>query len=128
MKPAPPVTSTSTIHRSPANIGHRWSRSDTTGFRTGHLMSNDGSFHIIPDSWSGEYSFEVWYATSAYSLSTQNPCAHQSGTYIILLSSADRSTPTHFPAVAEWGRRSTATSKILPLMTRTSLLCACGGR
>src|SRR5688572_7197243 len=112
MKPAPPVTSTSTIYRAPANIGHRLSRSDTTGFFTGHLMRSAGSFHIIPDSWSGEYSFDAWYTTSAYSLKTQYPCAHQSGIYTIFLSSADRSMPTHFPLVAELGRRSTATSKI----------------
>ena len=44
-------------------------------------------------------------ATSARSLRTQKPWAHHPGTYMRVLSSADSTTPTHLPLVAESGRR-----------------------
>ena len=98
--------------------------------------SHDGRFTVTISWGSASDNFDLYayrqggamVAKSARSgtRSESVSVAHPSGTYTILRFSADRWMPTHVPAVGESGRMSTATSKISPLITRTSLLCACG--
>ena len=49
------------------------------GLSIGHVMFISVSFHMIPFSSSGEYSWLTLYNTSASSLNIQKPCANPSG-------------------------------------------------
>ena len=50
------------------NLGWRSSLPESSGISIGHATPMSGSFHRMPDSWSGEYSAVTWYSKSTTSL------------------------------------------------------------
>ena len=90
-----------------------------------HGILSFGSFQIMPDSCSFEYSPDILYRTMESSRAWKpwaNPFGTKSDCPFPPVSSSD----THFPNVGESALMSTATSNIEPEITLTSFACSCG--